>query len=241
MTTPYQRATDPRQYDRDDTGWQESFKGLDSPTRAHFWDFIKPTDSQWKGKRLLDIGAGTGWLLVEALREGASAAIGIDPSEKNVLAAKELYPNVEVIKTTLEEYRSNVPFDIITAVFCLSHIADIDYGFKKIAELMRRGGEFLAIVPDPDYNRRARNEYEIEYQELNDQEYVSKVKRAHGTIADIIRTIKRYKTAGSKAGLKLIKDTPMRPTETLMQKEPKYRLVKDMAMTHLLEFRNPHQ
>lgn len=236
MNTPFERATDPHQYDRDDTGWQESFKGLDSPTRAHFWEFIKPIGSAWQGKRLLDIGTGTAWLPAEAIKVGAAEVVGIDPSEKNVEVATKLYPHVEVIKTTLEDYESDSVFDVITAVFCLSHVADIDKGFEKIAQLMSPGGELLAIVPDPAYNRRARNDYEIVYQELTEDEYVSQVRRSHGTIADIIRTMKRYELAAKNSGLRLDADIPMKPTEALMQKEPKYIAVKDLAMTHLLRF-----
>lgn len=232
----YKRATDPVQYDSQETGWASEGIGLKSPTRAHFWEFLKSYAFSWKGKSILEIGAGTGWLLDLALEAGAKSIVGVEPAKENIRLARERYPRVKMVNKTFEDYQTKRKFDVILSVMSLTHIADIDGAFKKIASLLSSEGKFFAIVPDHDHFKRPRGGYEIQFEEVDKDEYVTLVKRPHGTLADIIRRIGKYKTAALAAGMNLEEDVHMKPTKNLIKKAPRFKESRGVIMTHLLRF-----
>ncbi len=230
------RASDPQQYDKDEAGWSSEGTGLQSPTRAHFWEYLFPYTANWRGKNLLDIGSGTGWLLNQALRMGARSAIGVEPSARNLQQAQELYPHVTTIHSTLEEFTIDQRFGIATSLMSLVHIANLDAAFRKIGCLLEPGGEFLTIVPNYDHHRRPRHGYQMKIEEIDSDQYVVAVTRPHGTLVDIIRRINKYTVAAEKSNLRLVEDIPMVPSEKLMEKAPRFRESAGIPMTHLLRF-----
>jgi len=227
-------ATNPKQYNTQEVQW-ENETGLSSPTRTFFWHYIEPYSSDWKDKMVLDIGAGTGWL-IKLLRERGAAAIGIEPSEKNINLGKQTNPDIELEFTTLENMAIEQTFDRAVAIMVMTHIKDIEGAFNKISAILNSSGELLIIIPDYDYYKQPRYNYKIQTEELNDREYAALIKRPQGEIADIVRTIEVYKEAGEKTGLKLTEDIPMTPTEDLIKRVPHYKEKKDVVMTHLLRF-----
>ena len=76
----------------------------------------------------------------------------------------------------------------------------------------------------------------IKQEDIDADEYVTMVKRPFGTLADIVRSIDRYRAVGNETGLRLVEDVPMPPTEKLMQTVPRYRGSAGKPMTHLLRF-----
>jgi len=229
-------ATDPNQYDRDESGWASEGIGPASPTRAHFWEYLEPFTQRWKGKTLLDIGSGTNWLADLALQQGVEIAIGIEPSVRNVDLSQKLHPDILVIYSTLEEFKLHYQFDIITSLMSLNHLADMNLAFGKISSLLNGTGEFFAIVGDYDHQRQPRRNYKIELEDLNPDEFVVSITRPFGTLVDIIRRISVYENAARNSGLELVEDIPMVPTLTLMERIPGFRQSKDVPMTHLLRF-----
>lgn len=41
------RATNPNQYDTDVTDWESEGLGLESPTKAHFWEYVSSIYTDW--------------------------------------------------------------------------------------------------------------------------------------------------------------------------------------------------
>ena len=237
MTTPLQRATKEDQYDLGDLQWAK--EGRSESTRTgFFWEYLEPYAELWKDKAVLDIGAGTGWLVSHALEKGAAVAIGIEPSEKNIAQGQQDHPGVELVKSSLEAFdNAGQLFDEIVAVMSFPHIADLDAAFKKIRSMLTDGGEVLIVVPDYEYFKTSRHGYGIEIQDIDQDQYAIAVTRESGTLADIVRRLAIYAAAAKAAGLELIEEKAMMPTETQMKRAPKYASVKDKALTHLMRFR----
>lgn len=229
------KAIDPFQYDTGEPKWDQHGLGS-SPTRQHFWEYIKPFSLNWRNKDIIDIGAGTGWLLDLAVKAGARLAVGVEPSKNNIQIAKKYYPKIKLINSTWEEFVTMQKFDVAIAVMSFVHIKDVDQGVKKVYDILSPGGEFVLIVPDFDYFGKPRFGYKIEREEINNEEYAVMVERPEASIADIIRTPQRYKEACLKAGFNFLENKPVFPTKVLLDAFPKYHQMKNTAMSQLLRF-----
>lgn len=232
----YARAINPQQYDLTDVGRTSDLPGFDLPIRAHFLKYLTPYIAGWRDKSVLEIGSGVGWLLDLARKKGARLMVGLEPSQKSVGLAGKYYPQVTTISSTLENFQTDQEFDVVVSVLSIGHIADLEFAFKKISELLRPSGELLIITTDYDYGKRPRYKYKIVYEEIDEGSYVMAVYRPHGFISDIIRRVDKYQDAGGRFGLRLIKNTPMPPTEGLIKAMPRYNEMKNVPMTRLLRF-----
>jgi trans-aconitate methyltransferase len=229
------RAIDPAQYDKEDTNWTAVGQGIESPSRAHFWGYINRLYPRFDGMSVLDIGSGTGWLLAEALKLGASAAVGIEPSHKSVESAREQHPEIMTVHTTLEEFRSEQLFNVAFAIMSFTHVQDVKAAFGKLAQLAAPNAEVAILVPDPDYYRSPRKNYEVLYQGISPEEYVVQIKRPNGTIADIVRTPAFYNRAAEQQGFQLLQDIAVNPITNVSGN--KYDVVADTIGLHLLQYR----
>ena len=78
-----------------------------------------------KGDRVLDIGCGNGALLKDIALKTDARAVGVELSEENVTAAREMlsgFPKVEIINTDIWEYSRQETFDAIILSNVLEHI-----------------------------------------------------------------------------------------------------------------------
>jgi SAM-dependent methyltransferase len=237
MGTLLDRATDPHQYDKSNIGWDVYGIGLQSPSRANFWEYLKPLSLAWKGKDILEIGSGTGWLLELAVKLGVKSAMGMDPSRKSFHLGEKLYPDAQSLNMTFEKFESQKKYDNIVALLSLVNIRDMQIAFKKINFLLKPKGEFVAIVLDFDYYKKERFGYKITIEEINNDEYVAMVERPEIVTTSIVRTSKKYAEFANQSGLNLVEDKPLPPTELLMQKMPRYRAVAGIPMARLLRFK----
>lgn len=235
MNSLLQDATDISQYDDNISGWQDQGVGLDAPIPSFFWEYISEAIS-WDGKTVLDVGTGSGWLIEEVVKRGAISAEGIEPSKANISLAKKHFPDVKIHFTNLQDFETEQKFDIVTALMSFVHIADLNQAFKKISGLLPKDGVFACIVPDYMYFRIPRFGYDIQIEDISDDEYVNKTKRPYGTFADIVRRMHRYEIEGNKFGLKLVEDIPIKPTENYIRTNPKYEGKQDITILHLLIF-----
>lgn len=229
-------ATDPYLYDRLTVNWEKEGERLESPNRAHYWSFLEPDASTWKNKSLMDIGAGTGWLLDVTLRKVgvAPSSLGIEPSFKNIAIAKRLYPHITMIQTTLQLYQPDRRFDIAVSVLSILHIYPLGAAFTKIAQLLSPKGIFIAIVPDYNFFRSKRKGRIPKIEELNNDECVTMIPREYGIVADIVRKLEKYEVVAGQYNFSLMDHKPMPPAPQDCLKHPE--LAKTIA-THLLKFR----
>lgn len=93
-----------------------------------FWESTKVLDEKigLQGKRVLDIGSGSGAWSANFLRAGAKQVEGIDFAEKMVLQAQSKHPEIKFNignGEDLSQFKSN-SFDVVTASYVL-------HGMKK--------------------------------------------------------------------------------------------------------------
>lgn len=99
------------------------------------------------GGRLLDVGAATGFLLVEA-RDLGYDAIGIEPSRWAAEEARRRF-GVEVRVGSLEQAGfAAASFDVVTMVDVLEHLVDPFAATREVARILRPGGVFYVVTPD---------------------------------------------------------------------------------------------
>ncbi|MDB4939808.1 MAG: hypothetical protein JWO40_233 [Candidatus Doudnabacteria bacterium] len=231
------RATNPKQYDSQDLEWSLE-ASMESPRTQFLWEYLRGYVTEWKGKRVLDIGSGDGWLLAQALMAGASCAIGVEPSTHNVALSKKLNPDIEVFETSFEEYQIiKNSADIALGILSFSHIKNLQEVLVKIEDILSVNGELFLIVPDFIHFKKPRRKYKIEFEDLSAEEYVVSITRPSGTIADIVRTNSIYVEAAKKAGLDLVEVIPMLPTEKFMTQYSDLREFEGHPIMQLLRFR----
>jgi 2-polyprenyl-3-methyl-5-hydroxy-6-metoxy-1,4-benzoquinol methylase len=237
--TPLERAIYPGQYDLTATTTWAGEARVGSARSEYFWHYLQPHVARWEEKAVLDIGAGTGWLVFEALKAGAELAVGIEPADTFIAQSQQDHPNIALEQVTLEEFDSKgQTFDIVVALMSFTHIEDPTGAFRKIGQsLLNPGGQVMIVVPDYDYYKTPRNNYPMELQELSAEEYAISITRPTGIIADIVRTTAAYQRYAAEADLKLVAEEELPPTEKqLTDSYERYKAVVGKPLTRLLIF-----
>lgn len=138
--------------------WDEHAKNWDRDERArHYADqaFISLTEhvsvhaNEWKSKRILDFGCGTG-LLTEKLAPLVRDVIAVDisPAMIDVLHKKEI-GNVTAICTNIDDHamRSSAPwfsdFDLIVASSVCGFLPNYEYTIGALSKTLNAAGYFV--------------------------------------------------------------------------------------------------
>jgi ubiquinone/menaquinone biosynthesis C-methylase UbiE len=103
------------------------------------------------GKKFLDIGFGTGYLLKAAAEKGLET-YGIDPSEEGAKIAQRNSPTSKIFVGFGEDLKfdSNF-FDYVTCIGVLEHFLDIDKGLNEIRRVIKKDGTACIVVPNIDF------------------------------------------------------------------------------------------
>lgn len=104
----------------------------------------------WKGKRVLDVGCGTGFFAYETAKRGAHV-VGIDYSKEGIAVARKNYthPNLEFrcenifTSKTLRE-----KFDVVVSLGTLEHLDKPFEALKKFKKLLWPGGSVVLTCPN---------------------------------------------------------------------------------------------
>jgi ubiquinone/menaquinone biosynthesis C-methylase UbiE len=106
-------------------------------------DQVIPLLGDLKGKKVLDIGAGTGRLSLKLAQAGAEVT-ALDVSEKML---DELTRKNKKIKTVIGDAESlpfeNETFDLATAAFLIVHLKDPTRFFDEVYRVLKNEGLFL--------------------------------------------------------------------------------------------------
>lgn len=134
----------------------ELYKGLEdeqyeetSSSRAlqMKWLLKKASEHVPSATSLLDIGAGTGLLVAEARRMGLDA-VGVEPSQSLVAAARELN-QVDLLQGTFPHPETEgQEFDLIFLVDVIEHVAQPLKLLRQCGRALSGRGRMIVVTPD---------------------------------------------------------------------------------------------
>jgi 2-polyprenyl-6-hydroxyphenyl methylase/3-demethylubiquinone-9 3-methyltransferase len=128
--------------------WSESspFKDLrylNEPRFSFFAEFV----ADWRGKKVLDLGCGGGFVAEELAKRGADV-VGVDPADALLdvaqMHAQDSGLRIEYKRGTGEFIPcENESFDVVVCVDVLEHVDDLSEVLREVARVLKPGGLFL--------------------------------------------------------------------------------------------------
>ena len=121
------------------------------------------------GKKLLDVGTGTGHLLKAAKGSGLDV-YGTDISPEAVKVAQQNVPDAHLVVAAGE----NLPFqdssfDYVVCFGSLEHFLDMDQGLREMIRVARPEARFMIVVPNKNYFLwKVRGEYGTKQKDLKE-------------------------------------------------------------------------
>lgn len=184
-----------------------------------------------RGRRLLDVGCGTGRHALELARAGARVT-AVDFSE-GMLAQARRKPGASRVRFVRHDLAERVPlpagaFDVVLSCLVLEHIRRLDPFFAELARLCRRGGRVVVSAMHPAMVLRGTSARFV------DPETGRRVlPRSHPqTVAD-------YVNAAARAGLRVEVMEERAATPALARRHPRAR--KYLGWPMLVAFRLAHE
>src|SRR3989344_4676043 len=227
----FRLAIDSSQYDSVNIDWKK--EGLEnSPSRILPQDYLQKY-LNISDKKVIDIGCGMGQLFPLLINLSPKKIVGIDPSRKNIGVCKTLFPAIETIQVTLENYAPETKFDVALVVHTFEHIADVHFGLGKIFNLLDAKGYLYLIFIDQTYALTPRFDYDISSKEISKDIVVVKTKRSAGAMYDLLHSVPYYENSAESYFI-LKEHVEMRPTPRFLQAAPKYEKFKNIVISHLL-------
>lgn len=103
--------------------------------------------SKVSGKKVLDIGCGSGYLL-SCLKKKKKEVFGLEPNKELIKLAKKFFPSLKIFKGYAEDLNKlNQKFEIIIMVDVLEHIKNDNLLIKKIYLHLKKEGQLILVVP----------------------------------------------------------------------------------------------
>lgn len=114
-----------------------------------------------KGKKVLDIGCGSGHSLKYMHHNHASELWGVDLSSSQIEAARNLLSDTDatLFEAPMEE-NPGIPvnyFDLVYSIYAIGWTTNLDKTLKNIHSYLKTGGIFVFSWEHPFYNRVKQN------------------------------------------------------------------------------------
>ena len=188
-----------------------------------------------EGKRVLDLGCGSGERCMDYIRSGAAGVTGVDISGKMLAIANNEYsdPKITYIKMPMEDIGSiDETFDVVISSLALHYVEDFPGVVKNVYRLLGDGGIFLFSQEHPlttcysgtgdrwtrDENGKKLHANVAHYCVEGRKDatwFIEGVQRYHRMFSTIVNTL-------ADNGFRIIKMAEPCPTDEIVQKYPEY-------------------
>ena len=188
-----------------------------------------------EGKRVLDLGCGTGERCIDYLKRGATSVTGIDISEKMLAVAKSENhdPRITYLKMPMEDIGDlEGEFDVAISSLALHYVEDFSGVVKNVNRLLCDGGIFIFSQEHPfsscysgTGDRWTRDENgkkihaNIAYYCVEGKKestwFVEGIQRYHRMFSTIVNTL-------ADNGFRIVKMEEPYPTKEIVEKYPDY-------------------
>lgn len=132
-------------------------------------DQLKQASDSWGNLRVLDVGCGTGRLLLRGVEE-AQEVVGIDLSEGMIAKAKEIYDEKGFahkgkfcVGDAYELPFQDDEFDMALSTCVLFLLPDPEKGMKEMVRVVKKGGKVAMLNPAERMSQEAASEYCIKH------------------------------------------------------------------------------
>jgi ubiquinone/menaquinone biosynthesis C-methylase UbiE len=113
------------------------------------------SEGELAGKRVLDIGCGTGAALAVLEREFGCKVAGVDPTAGMLAAARRKLPSADIREGAAEALPfPDETFEAALMMTVVQHV-DRERAFPETRRVLTNGGRFLIATPDPQMFPRA--------------------------------------------------------------------------------------
>lgn len=132
---------------------EKEFRDYEQNAAYTYRDLFKFPPKMFDGADLIDFGAGTGENTISLAVWGANCTL-VEMNEKAIAVAKKVFDRYakggkhQFFQSSIFDYESPLKYDIVHSRGVLSHTADKEGAFRKIATFLKPGG-FL-IFGDPN-------------------------------------------------------------------------------------------
>lgn len=98
---------------------------------------------------ILELGSGVGGWYKLLKENGFTNYTGLEVDYDMVEYLKSVFPDIDIQKESIEDYKTDKRYDLVFALATLEHMYDPISGVSGLYRIMKKGGEFYALVPTP--------------------------------------------------------------------------------------------
>ncbi|MBI1908839.1 MAG: class I SAM-dependent methyltransferase [Deltaproteobacteria bacterium] len=194
-----------------------------------------------RGKKVLDIGTGNGFLIPHLLRKKPRIVVGIDKSSELLSIAKTRLPqNVRLIQgdITKKFVLDETPFDVAICNFVLNEIENLFVACKNIARQFHKNSTLIVGVLHPFYSLgqylRAGNKTVKDFERYFSEKKITEIyrnSRESIRLENFSRPLSAYINALLEAGFIIEKTIEPQTPFRVVRENPCYKPYKDLPVS----------
>jgi 2-polyprenyl-3-methyl-5-hydroxy-6-metoxy-1,4-benzoquinol methylase len=108
-------------------------------------DFLNKVDINFEDSEVLDLGCGTGRLMVFCHNKGVKRIVGVDLSQYMLAKAKEKIPHANVVRASVENLPVKSKFDVILCVEVLEFTRNPRILLENLKKKLKPNGVLIIV------------------------------------------------------------------------------------------------
>lgn len=135
-------------------GYSKLGRSVEGLAGAAEWPALRAMLPELKGKAVLDLGCGFGWVCRWAREQGAAEVLGMDLSERMLERARATTSDAAIAYTRadMEELTlTAAAYDLVYSSLAFHYVKDLDRLWAEVFRALRPGGAFVFSVEHPLY------------------------------------------------------------------------------------------